>query len=123
MHWKPDTFMTTMAVRVSLYPKMIATVPQRYSKHPIGKKIREYSMKYGMKVWADLVVFSSRESIPLAFEKNIVEGTSEDMEYGEGQIEGHFPREIICKAMEHEGWTMIAIVEVNENWIEIYFGR
>lgn len=121
--WNSDTIMSTMAVRVSLYPKMVETVPQRHSKHPIGKKIREYSKKYGVKAWVDLVLFSSRESIPLAFEKNIVEATSENTEYGEGQIEGHFSREIICKAMEHEGWTMIAIVQVNENWIEIYFGR
>ena len=115
--------MSTMEVRVSLYPKMIGTVPQRHSKHSMGKKIRDISKKFDMKVWTDLVVFSSIESIPLAFQKYIVEGTSEDLQYGEGQIEGHFSKEIICKSMEHEGWSMIAIVQVNENWIEIYFGR
>jgi hypothetical protein len=121
--WKPDTIMSTMAVRVSLYPKMIETIPQRHSKHPIGEKVRDLSMKYGMKVWADLAVFSSRESIPLAFEKNIVEGTFEDMEYGEGQIEGRFSTDTICKTMESEGWGIIAIVQVTEDWIELYFGR
>lgn len=115
--------MSTMAVRVSLYPKMIETIPQRISKHPIGEKIREYSSKVGIKVWADLVVFSSRESIPIAFEQNIVEGTAEDMEYGEGQIEGHFTTDLICREMELEGWKMIALVQVTEDWIEIYYRR
>ena len=115
--------MSTMAVRVSLYPKMIGTVPQEHSKHPIGKKIVECSMKYGMRVWADLVVFSSIESIPPEFEKYIVEGTPEDMEYGEGQIEGHFTTDTICREMELEGWSMIALVQVTEDWIEIYFRR
>jgi hypothetical protein len=115
--------MNTMAVRVSLYPKMVETVPQRHSKHPIGEKVREYSRKFGMKIWADLVVFSSTESIPLEFGKYIVDGTSEDMEYGEGQIEGHFTTDTICKSMENEGWKMIAIIQVTEDWIEIYFRR
>jgi hypothetical protein len=115
--------MSTMAVRVSLYPKMIGTVPQILSKHPIGKKIVECSMKYGMRVWADLVVFSSIESIPFEFGKYIVEGTPEDMEYGEGQIEGHFTTDTICREMESEGWNMIALVQVTEDWIEIYFRR
>ena len=118
-----DISMSTMAVRVSLYPKMIETIPQRISKHPIGEKIREYSSKVGIKVWADLVVFSSRESIPIAFEQNIVEGTAEDMEYGEGQIEGHFTTDLICREMELEGWKMIALVQVTEDWIEIYYRR
>ena len=92
-----------MAVRVSLYPKMIETIPQRFSKHPIGEKIREYSSKVGIKVWADLVVFSSRESIPIAFEQNIVEGTAEDMEYGEGQIEGHLQQILFAEKWNWRG--------------------
>ena len=123
MHWKPDTIMTTMAVRVSLYPEMVESVPQKHSRHPIAKKIREYSLKYGMKIWTDLVVYSSRESIPLEFQKYIVEGTPEDMEYGEGQIEGHFSTDNICREMEFEGWQMIAIVQVTENWIDLFFSR
>jgi hypothetical protein len=123
--------MSTMAVRVSLYPKMIETVPSivhiedglPVSKHAIEEKVREYSRKFGMNIWADLVVFSSRESIPLAFEKYLVEGTSEEMEYGEGQIEGHFTTDIICREMELDGWKMIALVQVTEDWIEIYYRR
>lgn len=112
-----------MAVRVSLYPQMTEIIPQRHSKHPIGKKVRDLSMKYGMKVWADLAVFSSVESIPFEFRKYIVEGTPEEMELGEGQIEGSFSTDTICKTMESEGWEIIAIVQVTEDWIELYFGR
>ena len=112
-----------MEVRVSLYPKMIGTVPQRHSKHSMGKKIRDISKKFDMKVWTDLVVFSSIESIPLAFEKYITESTSEDLQNGEGQIVGHFTTDIICREMEFEGWKMIALVQLTDDWIEIYFGR
>jgi hypothetical protein len=45
------------------------------------------------------------------------------MEYGEGQIEGNFTTDIISREMELEGWKMIALVQVTEDWIEIYYRR
>ena len=45
------------------------------------------------------------------------------MEDGEGQIEEHFSTDTICKSMENEGWNLIAIIQVTEDWIELYFGR
>tara|TARA_A100001037_G_C15066133_1_gene597153 strand:- start:225 stop:617 length:393 start_codon:yes stop_codon:yes gene_type:complete len=120
---KSDASMSTMAVRVSLFPEIVESVPQRYSKHPLGKKIRNHAKEHGFRVWTDLVVFSSIESIPHRFEDYIVEGTIDEMEFGEGQIEGHFTTETICKEMKSEGWEIIAVIEVTEDWIELYFRR
>ena len=80
-------------------------------------------MENGMVVWADLVVFSPKESIPPDFKKYVIDGTSEDMGYGEGQLSGHFTVDTICNSMEEEGWRMIATIQVTEDWIELYFER
>jgi hypothetical protein len=115
--------MLTTVVSVSLYPEMIAVIPQENSKHPIGKAIRQYYERTGQKVWKDMAIFSTHDSIPKRLRKYISKGSDLGGVPGEGQIEGQLNPLAICNAMEEEGWQMIAIVEVTEARIELYFGR